>query len=70
MLFGADGKFPTLRKNYLALEGMVGDIKYMEYGYKELSILPGENGKWLMEKNALHSDGTRLIYAYSNAKYR
>lgn len=54
LLFGADGTFSALRKSYLDLEGVSGDTKYLEYGYKELCILSGKNGEWLMEKNALH----------------
>ena len=54
LLFGADGAFSALRKSYTHMDRVNCDQMYLEYGYKELCILPGKNGEWLMEKNALH----------------
>ena len=54
LLFGADGAFSALRESYTHMNRVNCDQMYLEYGYKELAILPGENGAWLMEKNALH----------------
>jgi len=54
LLFGADGAFSALRESYTHLNRVNCDQNYLEYGYKELTILPGKNGEWLMEKNALH----------------
>ena len=54
LLFGADGAFSALRDSYTKLNRVSADQHYLEYGYKELCILPGKNGEWLMEKNALH----------------
>lgn len=54
LLFGADGAFSALRESYTHLGRVNADQHYLEYGYKELCILPGKNGEWLMEKNALH----------------
>jgi kynurenine 3-monooxygenase len=54
LLFGADGAFSALRNSYTHMDRVNCSHFYLEYGYKELAILPGENGEWLMEKNALH----------------
>ena len=54
LLFGADGAFSALRESYTHMSRVNCDQMYLEYGYKELCILPGKNGEWLMEKNALH----------------
>ena len=54
LLFGADGAFSALRESYTHMNRVNCDQMYLEYGYKELCILPGEKGEWLMEKNALH----------------
>jgi len=54
LLFGADGAFSALRRSYTHLDRVNCDQAYLEYGYKELCILPDEHGKWVMEKNALH----------------
>lgn len=54
LLFGADGAFSALRNSYTHMDRVNCDHFYLEYGYKELSIPPGPNGEWLLEKNALH----------------
>jgi len=54
LLFGADGAFSALRESYTHVNRVNCDQMYLEYGYKELAILPGKNGEWVMEKNALH----------------
>jgi kynurenine 3-monooxygenase len=54
LLFGADGAFSALRESYTHMPRVNCDQHYLEYGYKELTIVPGKNGEWLMEKNALH----------------
>jgi len=54
LLFGADGAFSALREGYTHMNRVNCDQHYLEYGYKELAILPGKNGKWMLEKNALH----------------
>ncbi len=54
LLFGADGAFSALRSSYTTMERVNSAQTYLEYGYKELAILPGADGKWVMEKNALH----------------
>jgi kynurenine 3-monooxygenase len=55
LLFGADGAFSAARLNMqLQNDRFEYNQHYIESGYKELIIPPGENGKFLMEKNALH----------------
>jgi len=54
LLFGADGAFSALHESYTHLTRVNCDTQYLDYAYKELAILPGKNGEWLMEKNALH----------------
>lgn len=55
LLFGADGAFAASRLS-MQLQSDRFEYKqhYIEAGYKELIIPPGENQQFLMEKNALH----------------
>jgi kynurenine 3-monooxygenase len=53
LLFGADGAFSALRESYTHVNRVSCDQMYLEYGYKELCILP-TNGEFVMDKNALH----------------
>ena len=68
LLFGADGAFSALRDSYTRLTRVNCDQHYLEYGYKELCIVPGKNGEWLMEKNALHiwPRGNYMLIALPN----
>jgi kynurenine 3-monooxygenase len=54
-IIGVDGAFSAVRqsmqKNLAAFEY---DESYLAHGYKELTIPPGPDGSWQMEKNALH----------------
>jgi kynurenine 3-monooxygenase len=55
LLFGADGAFANSRLNMqLSTERFEYNQHYIDCGYKELIIPPGENGKFILEKNALH----------------
>lgn len=55
LLFGADGAFSASRLNIqLQSDRFEYNQHYIDAGYKELIIPPGENGEFLMEKNALH----------------
>ena len=55
LLFGADGAFAASRLNMqLTSDRFEYNQHYIEAGYKELIISSGENGKFLIEKNALH----------------
>jgi len=54
VIFGADGAFSAVRNVLQKTERFDYSQSYLEYGYKELTIAPGENGTWQLEKNALH----------------
>jgi kynurenine 3-monooxygenase len=54
-VIGVDGAFSAVRKS---MQQKIGNFQYDEsylaHGYKELTIPPGPDGSWRMEKNALH----------------
>src|SRR5438067_3354946 len=54
-VIGVDGAFSAVRKS---MQGEIPsfhyDESYLAHGYKELTIPPGPDGSWRMEKNALH----------------
>lgn len=55
LLFGSDGAFSAARlAHQLQHDRFQYQQFYIDYGYKELHIPPGESGSFLMEKNALH----------------
>ncbi|QCR24131.1 NAD(P)/FAD-dependent oxidoreductase [Pontibacter sp. SGAir0037] len=54
LIFGADGAYSMVRGAMQKTELFDYEQKYLEYGYKELTIPPAEDGGWLLEKNALH----------------
>ncbi len=55
LIFGADGAFASSRLNMqLNSDRFEYNQHYIDCGYKELIIPPGENAKFLMDKNALH----------------
>ncbi|OWY20706.1 FAD-dependent monooxygenase [Sphingobacteriales bacterium UPWRP_1] len=54
VVFGADGAFSAVRGSMQFTDRFDYAQDYIEHGYKELTIPPGPNGSWLMEKNALH----------------
>src|SRR5215216_256023 len=54
-VIGVDGAFSAVRKSMQnVIASFQYDESYLAHGYKELTILPGPNGSWSMEKNALH----------------
>ncbi len=54
-IIGVDGAFSAVRQSMQKkLENFECDESYLAHGYKELTIPPGRNGSWQMEKNALH----------------
>src|SRR5437667_5583180 len=54
-VIGVDGAFSTVRQSMqLKISNFQYDESYLAHGYKELTIPPGPNGSWQMEKNALH----------------
>jgi kynurenine 3-monooxygenase len=54
-VIGVDGAFSAVRQSMQKkLEIFSYDESYLPHGYKELTIPPGPDGSWRMEKNALH----------------
>ena len=54
-VIGVDGAFSAVRQSMqLTIDNFQYDESYLAHGYKELTIPPGPNGSWQMEKNALH----------------
>jgi len=54
-VIGVDGAFSGVRESMqLKIGNFQYDETYLAHGYKELTILPGPDGSWQMEKNALH----------------
>jgi kynurenine 3-monooxygenase len=54
-IIGVDGAFSAVRKSMqIKINNFHYDESYLAHGYKELTIPPGPDGSWRMEKNALH----------------
>jgi kynurenine 3-monooxygenase len=54
-VIGVDGAFSAVRQSMeKKLKKFEYDESYLAHGYKELTIPPGPDGSWRMEKNALH----------------
>jgi kynurenine 3-monooxygenase len=54
-VIGVDGAFSAVRQSMQKkLEKFDYNESYLAHGYKELTIPPGPDGSWRMEKNALH----------------
>ena len=54
-VIGVDGAFSAVRKSMQStIANFQYDENYLAHGYKELTIPPGPDGSWRMEKNALH----------------
>jgi len=54
-VIGVDGAFSAVRQSMQKkLQKFDYDESYLAHGYKELTIPPGPDGSWQMEKNALH----------------
>jgi kynurenine 3-monooxygenase len=56
VIFGADGAGSALRRSYYLEKKFLFSFSqnYLTHGYKELTILPTENGEFKTFKNALH----------------
>lgn len=54
VVIGSDGAFSAIREKIMKTDRCNYSQEYLEHGYKELSIPPGPNGSFQMEKNALH----------------
>jgi kynurenine 3-monooxygenase len=54
-VIGVDGAFSAVRQSMqMQINRFEYDESYLAHGYKELTIPPGSDGSWQMEKNALH----------------
>ncbi|EGC33986.1 hypothetical protein DICPUDRAFT_48629 [Dictyostelium purpureum] len=53
-IIGCDGAFSAVRNSMTRLDRQDYSQSYLKHGYKELSIPPGENGTFLIDKNSLH----------------
>jgi kynurenine 3-monooxygenase len=54
-VIGVDGAFSAVRSSMQRkIAEFQYDESYLAHGYKELTIPPGPDGSWRMEKNALH----------------
>src|SRR5437762_2338791 len=54
-VIGVDGAFSAVRQSMqLRIDKFQYDESYLAHGYKEMTIPPGADGSWRMEKNALH----------------
>ena len=54
VIIGADGSFSAVRGALQISDRFEYSQTYIEHGYKELRIPSGEDGSFLMEKEALH----------------
>ena len=69
LAFGSDGAFSAARLTHqLQHDRFQYQQYYIDFGYKELTIPPGANGTFLLEKNALHiwPRGNYMLIALPN----
>lgn len=69
LIFGSDGAYSAARlSQQLHNDRFQYEQFFIDYGYKELHIPAGENGNFLMEKNALHiwPRGNYMLIALPN----
>lgn len=68
LVIGTDGSASQIRESMSEKEGYQCDASYLNYGYKELAILPNAAGAFKMEKNVLHiwPRGMYMIIALPN----
>ncbi len=69
VLFGSDGAYSAARlQHQLHHDRFQYDQYYIDFGYKELTISPAEDGSFRMEKNALHiwPRGNYMLIALPN----
>ena len=67
-LFGTDGAFSAVRGALQRTDRYDYSQDYLDYGYKELSLVAGPGGAWQLEKHALHiwPRGNYLLIALPN----
>lgn len=68
LIIGTDGSASQIRESMTRKAGYPCEQDYLNYGYKELAVLPLEGGKFAMEKNVLHiwPRGLYMIIALPN----
>lgn len=68
LLFGSDGAFSAVRQVMQKTDRFSYSQEYIDHGYKELEIPAGEDGSFLLEKNALHiwPRGSYMLIALPN----
>lgn len=70
IIIGTDGAGSVLRQSMLLDKSQLFNFSqdYLNHGYKELSIPPGENGSYQLYKNALHiwPRGENMVIALPN----
>jgi kynurenine 3-monooxygenase len=69
LCFGSDGAYSAARlTHHLQQDRFQYQQYYIDFGYKELCIPPGENGGFQLEKNALHiwPRGNYMLIALPN----
>ncbi len=69
LTIGCDGSASALRAEMLKQNRFNFSQQYLDYGYKELTIPAGPEGKHLLERNALHiwPRGNYMLIALPNA---
>lgn len=67
-VIGTDGSASAVRSEMQRSRRFNYSQHYLDYGYKELTIPPGPDGTWLLEKHALHiwPRGTYMLIALPN----
>jgi kynurenine 3-monooxygenase len=68
VVIGCDGSASSIRAEMLKLSRFNFSQQYLDYGYKELTIPAGANGKHLLETHALHiwPRGNHMLIALPN----
>jgi kynurenine 3-monooxygenase len=68
VVIGCDGSASSIRAEMLKLSRFNFSQQYLDYGYKELTIPAGANGKHLLETHALHiwPRGNYMLIALPN----
>jgi kynurenine 3-monooxygenase len=68
VVIGCDGSASAIRGEMLMLSRFNSSQQYLDYGYKELTIPAGLNGKHVLETNALHiwPRGNYMLIALPN----
>ena len=68
IVIGCDGSASAIRAEMMKLNRFNFSQQYLDYGYKELTILAGPNGQHLLETNALHiwPRGNLMLIALPN----